>query len=205
MIGKGLFSGRLMHYAIGIVISLMLVSCGTMSNIQDISQSPEYKIRQLHMEKVNSSYSNLIEDYNESMKSRDVKEAEAFARDTLAHLYITPCFNKCPSFTITVQNSGKAIYTGLQNMEMMGVFESKMSEEQMAQLKSYMSKVQLVRLPSRFPANVELKADLSVAKLVLAEDKLKYDMVINYGEPEDLTKIKLYLEQLVSTLDWVQI
>ncbi len=205
MTGKGSFLNQFVYSAIWISVSFFMISCGTMGNIQDISQSPEYKIRQLHMEKVNSSYSNLISDYNESMKSRDVKEAEAFAKDTLAHLYITPCFNKCPSFTVTVQNSGKVLYTGLENMEMMGVFESKMSDEQMAMLKSYMSKVQLVKLPSRFPANVELKADLSVAKLVLAEDKLKYDMVINYGEPEDLTKIKLYLEQLVSTLDWVQI
>lgn len=191
-------------FILGLVL-LLLSSCGTSKKALELTETYDYKIKQLHMERKNSSYDRLMSDYAEMMKSTAQKEAEAFAKDTLAHMYITPCFARCPSYMITVYNSGNVKYEGIKNVSMMGILESKLEPEQKALLAEYMGKLDLIRMPSQYPANVKMEADLSVTKLVLSDGQFKYDITINYGEPQELTNVKLYLEQLITDLSWVQI
>ncbi len=187
------------------VVICLLSSCGSSKAAKEMLTSYEYKMKKVHMENVNSSYDDLVEDYLESQKSLDQKEEEAFARDTMAYMSKSACLGRCPVYRLTLYNNGNVKYEGVANVDLVGIYESKLEIEQHKKVKELLSKVEFLKLPHTFPRGVTIVADAAVKKMVLTNGELKFRYTINYGEPEELTKIELYLDQLVGELAWVQI
>lgn len=199
----GLIKFSFVIYSIGLII--LLNSCGTTKRAQSLNDNINYKIRQLHMEARNSTYDNLAEEYMESLKPADIRAAEAFARDTLAHMEKTACFDDCPIYRITIFNGGGAKYEGIDNVEMKGIFESKLEEAQKVKLNELVDAIELLKMYNRYPRGITVKADLQMTKMVLSDGTYKFPTIINYGAPPELENIELYLEQLIKELSWVQI
>jgi len=167
--------------------------------------SYEYGIKKVHIEKRNSSYDDLASDYNESLKSENQRYAERMARDTMVSMRKGPCLGHCPVYSITIYNNGKVKYDGLNFVDLEGIYESTLSEEQKKQAKRLIGEVDLLKMYSRYPGSVNMVSDVARTNLTISNGDLKFSTVISYGEPESLKNVQSYLEQLVKELSWVQI
>ncbi|WP_235297006.1 DUF6438 domain-containing protein [Portibacter marinus] len=188
-----------------LVSGILLTSCGTSRSVKDLMNSYEYGIKKVHIEHVNSSYNNLVADYNESLKSENQKYSERLARDTMVHMRKGPCLGQCPVYSITIYNNGKVKYDGINFTEPKGIYESELNEAQIEKARQLISEVNLVKMYSRYPGSVDMIKDVARTNLVISDGEIKFSTVISYGEPESLKNVQEYLEQLVKELSWVQI
>ena len=186
-------------------LGIVLTSCGTSKSVKDMMNSYEYGIKKVHIEKRNSSYDDLASDYNESLKSENQRYAERMARDTMVSMRKGPCLGHCPVYSITIYNNGKVKYDGLNFVDLEGIYESTLSEEQKKQAKRLIGEVDLLKMYSRYPGSVNMVSDVARTNLTISNGDLKFSTVISYGEPESLKNVQSYLEQLVKELSWVQI
>lgn len=190
-----------------LAIAGVLASCGTSKKAvqNNGEESYEYRISQIHMEPVNSAYDNLISDYLEALRDPNEVAAENFAKDTLAYMSKSECMGKCPVYTITILNNGKVKYEGIENVNMVGIYESELEGDMKGNLTNLLSKVPFLELPKTFPRNVTINGKSQVKKMVLSNTEFKFNYTINYGEPQEITDIEVYLDQLIQDLSWVQI
>ena len=58
----------------------------------------------------------------------------------------TPCFGKCPSYKITIFNTGNVIYEGLQFAFKKGKFTKKLTKSQLNEIDSQVKKLHIFEL-----------------------------------------------------------
>ncbi len=195
----------LAYISIMLFTVVLISSCGSSKAAIAITQSYGYKLKLVHMENKNSTYDNLAANYIESIKSSDQKKAEAFAKDTLISMTRTACIGRCPEYSFVVYNNGNSKYIGTENVQMIGIFQSKLNEVQVQNIKDAISKVELLKMYNKYPRGVKIVGDVQSTKLILSDGTLKFPTEINYGQPEELTNIQNLLDQIISELSWVQI
>ena len=66
---------------------------------------------------------------------------QVFAKSKITYLKMdrTPCYGRCPSFTIEFLKTGEVIYTGRSNTDMIGTYRAKMSKSAMNQFYKQLS------------------------------------------------------------------
>ncbi len=188
-----------------IVVFMTLTSCGTSKSVVRLMEAHDYGVKKVHVEKRNSSYDRLVSDFYESLKSTDEKFAEKIAKDTMLFMSKGPCLGRCPVYTITIYNNGRVKYDGINNVDMEGIYESKLEGSQQADGRKLIDKIDLPRMYNRYPRGVNMVADVAVTKLLISDGVLKFPTVISYGQPDEIKDIQAYLEKLVAELSWVQI
>jgi len=186
-------------------LSLILTSCGTSKSVLALMDSYDYGIKKVHIEQKNSSYDNLVSDFYESLKSDREIYSEELAKDTMLHMRKGPCLGRCPVYSITIYNNGKVKYDGVTNIEMAGIFESKLEGDQQARAQKLIDAIELPRMYSRYPRGVDMATDVARTKMVISDGIIKFPTVISYGQPDELKDIEQYLVQLIKDLSWVQI
>ena len=197
---------KIVHFSLLFtIVTLLLSSCGVSKSALALTDAYEYKIKQVHMEPINSSYDNLIADYIEMSKPEAERKAEAFAKDTLVYMAKTPCYSDCPVFSIAILNGEDVIYHGEDNVNMQGIFESKLEAGMKEKITDLISAINLLTMYTRYPRGIIVEGQLGATKLLLSDGTLKFPTVINSAAPQELTNIELYLEQLINELSWVQI
>ena len=197
---------KVVHFSLLFMLgTLLMSSCGVSKSALALTDTIEYKIKQVHMEPINSSYDNLTADYLEMAKPESVRKAEAFAKDTLVYMAKTACYSDCPVFSITVLNGEDVIYHGEDNVTMQGIFESKLEAGMKEKITALVGEMDLLRMYTRYPRSVTVEGQLGSTKLLLSNGSVKFPTLINSGAPQELTNIELYLEQLINELSWVQI
>ncbi|GLR16061.1 DUF6438 domain-containing protein [Portibacter lacus] len=184
---------------------LILTSCGTTKAVKQVMESYDFGIKKVHVENVNSSYDRLVPDYYESLKSSDQKFAEKIAKDTMLYMQKGACLGKCPVFRITIFNNGIVKYEGVKNVDLVGIYESKLKKEQQEKARSLIDAIDLPRMYSKYPRGITMSKDVAITKMVLSDGVLKFPTVISYDQPQELTNIEVYLNQLIKDLSWVQI
>ena len=184
---------------------IVLSSCVTSKSLAKVMDSFDYGIKKVHSENKNSTYSKLVSDYYENLKSTDQKFAEKIAKDTMLFMSKSPCLGQCPVYRITIFNNGKVKYEGVNNVALVGIFESKLEGTQQADAQKLIDAIELPKMYSRYPRGVNMVADVATLKMLISDGVIKFPTVISYGQPDELKNIELYLEQLVKDLSWVQI
>ncbi len=195
-------AGKFLVY---IFLGFTIISCGTSKNVKDLMASDEYGIKKVHIENRNSSYDKLAEEYLASLESEDSKLEKELAKDTLMHLSKRPCLGHCPVYSVTFYNNGRVKYDGVVHVDMLGIYESKLSETQKSEALALIEKVDLIRMSSRYPLAVEMATDVARTSLVISNGSVKFDTTIAYGEPDALKDLQEYITRLVEELSWVQI
>ena len=66
----------------------------------------------------------------------------------------TPCFGRCPTFSISVFNGGYVEYHGDRNVDKIGFFKSKMSSKELQKLKSMINELDIFKLKDIYDAHM---------------------------------------------------
>ena len=122
--------------------------------------------------------------------------AEVFARYRQ-----TPCFGRCPVYTITILKDGKAFFEGENFVDHEGEYKGAVSKEERMQLREIANEIRFFEMASIYDnKNV---TDLPSIITTLALEEGGHKTVINrYGGPETMREIEKYFQELVKNIQW---
>ena len=68
-----------------------------------------------------------------------MSQSDSAAADTilLASIERTPCFGKCPTYKISIYQSGYVLYEGKQNVKNIGLFSTRLDKSKAEEIKNY--------------------------------------------------------------------
>ena len=126
----------------------------------------------------------IIINFSLSCKSKEKVSTAATgtSADTvlLASIERTPCFGRCPTYKISIYQSGYVLYDGKQNVKNTGLFYSHLDKNKIGQIKNYITENNIYGLDDKY-VNPHI-ADFPSTYTEINLDN-KYKRIIN-TEPE---------------------
>jgi hypothetical protein len=121
----------------------------------------------------------------------------------IAKIKRTPCFGKCPVFTIELFNNGVVKYTGMAYVERKGNFTAKVSPEFIKNIQDKALSIKYLSLENKYPIAPVVIADLPTTTTYIRignEGKLIND---NFDAPKELIEFESWLEHAFDKVEWV--
>jgi len=137
----------------------------------------------------------------EGMSEKEPAVRPAFV---MASVQKTPCFGKCPTFTITFDAKGYATYEGKKHVDRMGKWRATIGGRECSMILAEAQKIGYFSLPKTCPANGKFIADLPFTITTLEFGNQKHQIRNNMDAPQELINYENYLIELAETLDWKQ-
>ncbi len=111
----------------------------------------------------------------------------------------SPCFGRCPVYSMKVYQNGVASYDGKQFSELEGLHVKRISNAALSELKSTLADANLFRFQDAYRSRLP---DLQSVKITYyTEDRYK-SIIGKDGRPEPVLKIQELLEEIVENGGW---
>lgn len=119
----------------------------------------------------------------------------------LASITRTPCYGRCPHYTISIYKTGLVVYDGKQFVNKSGIHTTRLSEDKLEEIKNMAAQVNYYALEDKYEGHM---TDLPSCTTVMNTEKGKKE-VFHYGKaPDNLIKFERYLDGLFANLEWVK-
>jgi|GEM_PF-876681 len=163
----------------------------TQDNIHEMTDAEreEAIVEQMKNEKLpheGEDYYNMVE-----------KEIPA---DAVARIQRTPCFGKCPIYTLTIFENGKVEYFGQKFTPREGRFEGKVSPELIANLMNEAQNVGFYVMNNIYDKQAVTDVPSTITSLRTSSG-LK-TVVNRFDGPEELRRFEKYFDQLFNEVEW---
>ncbi|PCJ26349.1 MAG: hypothetical protein COA97_06090 [Flavobacteriales bacterium] len=106
----------------------------------------------------------------------------------------TPCFGKCPSYKITIFNTGNVIYEGFTFAEKEGKHTKKLSQKQLLEIKSQIEIINLFELEDKYDSQI---TDIPSTHLYVVYKGQKKKILDRVGGPKELKRFEKLIDFLV--------
>ena len=118
--------------------------------------------------------------------------------DTFDYISIasSPCYGRCPSYQLELQNDGLFTFHGSSNCQKTGSFQGKLTNEEMNEIETYFSQLTLKKDSTIFPTPID--ANEAVVQLKI-HGKAYYFYGCPSYFPNNLKKIRKELFNLAET------
>lgn len=114
----------------------------------------------------------------------------------------TSCFGRCPTYQISVFNSGYVLYHGKRNVEKIGFFEAQLNENQIKLILERANEINYFQLNDRYDGNM---TDVpSTITLIQYNDDIKA-VIDRVNGPQSLKQFQQEMDDLLLNLDYNQI
>ena len=141
----------------------------------------------------------VIINFSLSCKSKEKVPASATATaaatDTvlLASIERTPCFGRCPTYKITIYQSGYVVMDGKQNVKNIGMFSTRLNKTQVEEIKSYIIEKKIYDLQDKHvnPHIVDFPSTFAEINL---NGKYKHITNTEPQAPQQLIDFEKYLD-----------
>ena len=111
----------------------------------------------------------------------------------------TPCFGKCPVFTLKVYDNGLAVLEGRQNLKQIGLSHKVLTKKEMTALMAEFENGQLFSLKDEYRERV---MDLPTTTLTYIKDGKKKVITGNMGFPKGFNDVVSACMELVQSEGW---
>lgn len=125
---------------------------------------------------------------NNEIQSLPIKES------VLLSLERTPCFGTCPTYKYTIFTTGKVIYHGEANVKHIGSFSTKLSQEQIEEIKTQIKISNIFSMQDKYDAKI---TDIPSTLLVINLDGKKKKIYDRHGAPDALRDFEKFIDKLV--------
>lgn len=117
------------------------------------------------------------------------------ASDTvlLASIDRTPCFGRCPTYKITIYQSGYVIYEGKQNVKNIGFFYSRLEKSKIDEIKKFIADNKIYELPDK-NVNPHVADFPSTYTEVNIDGKYKHITNTDPEAPQQLIELEKFLD-----------
>ncbi len=106
----------------------------------------------------------------------------------------TPCFGKCPSYKITIFNTGNVIYEGFSFAQKEGKHIKKLSKKQLSEIQSQIDIIKLFELNDKYDSRI---TDIPSTHLYVIYKGKKKKIVDRVNAPEKLKKFEKLIDSIV--------
>lgn len=114
----------------------------------------------------------------------------------------TSCFGRCPTYDISVFKSGYVIYHGKRNVDLIGFFESRVSQNDMDSILKKANQINFFKLNDRYDGNM---TDVpSTIMLIQYDDNIKV-VVDRVKGPQELKQFEMEMDNLLLKLDYKEL
>jgi len=128
---------------------------------------------------------------------------EEMAASVFAQIRRTPCFGRCPTYTLTVHFSGDVEYNGERNVSKIGRYKTKVEQEVLSKLIRRAEDINFFYL--KYFYDNENVTDLPSTITTIRSTKELKTIVSRVGEPNDLRAFNKYFDELFENLDWKKV
>ena len=113
----------------------------------------------------------------------------------------TACFGRCPDYSFTLFEDGRAEYDGRRNVDFIGAYKIKIKDTKVAELLAKAKQVNFDQFQNKY--DNEHISDLPFKITGVRNEKGFLKRIENkYGAPEDLINFQSYLHKEINSWDW---
>ena len=120
----------------------------------------------------------------------------------MAKIDRTPCFGKCPVFTIELFDDGTVKYTGVAFVDKQGSFTAQASTEFIKQIQSKALSIKYLSFENKYPIAPVVIADLPITTTFIRIGTKDKQISDNFDAPRDLIDFENWLVHQFDKLDW---
>lgn len=106
----------------------------------------------------------------------------------------TPCFGKCPSYKITIFNTGNVVYEGFNFTEKEGKHTKKLTQKQLTEIQSQIEVIGLFELKDKYDSQI---TDIPSVQLYVVYKGKKKKILDRVGGPNELKQFEKLIDFLV--------
>lgn len=110
----------------------------------------------------------------------------------------TPCLGKCPSYKLTIFNTGNVTYEGYTFAEKEGHYKSKLTKAQLIKLEQKIEEIKLFGLQDKYDAQI---TDIPSCVLLVNHKGKTKKIIDRHGGPEELKQFEKLIDTLVLKSD----
>lgn len=114
----------------------------------------------------------------------------------------TPCFGKCPNYTVTIDRTGRAAYEGKRFAEREGSFTGQVSPDVMARLVERAQEIGFFNFKDVYDGQV---TDLPSTIIRVNADGKDKTVKGRYQSPAAFKPFAAYADSLLSTVQWAPV
>jgi hypothetical protein len=137
----------------------------------------------------------------ESLEQRN-RTVKGLVDSLLFRIERTSCFGKCPTYSITVFNSGYVEYHGKRNVEKIGFYSARVSDEQKELIIQKCKGINFFKLNDRYDANM---TDVPSTLLAFQYEDNRKVVVDRADAPPELHIFEKEMDLLLFGLDFIPI
>lgn len=120
----------------------------------------------------------------------------------MAKINRTPCYGKCPVFTIELFDNGVVKYNGVAFVDKKGIFTAKVTPAFIANIQSKALSIKYLSLENKYPIAPVVIADLPTTTTFIRIGEEGKQITNNFDAPRDLIDFENWLEHEFEKLDW---
>jgi hypothetical protein len=120
----------------------------------------------------------------------------------IAKINRTPCYGKCPVFTIELFNNGIVKYHGVAYVDKKGNFTAKASAEFIKTIQDKALSIKYLALENKYPIAPVAIADLPVTTTYIRLGNVGKQIIDNFDAPRELIDFENWLVLEFEKLDW---
>ena len=132
-------------------------------------------------------------------KTNPVKEeytsASMYGDSLFFYMERTPCFGRCPVYTLHIYPDGKMVYEGKQFSKLEGYYTTQVTKEFMNDLALYAKRISYFNLEDTYDAAV---TDLPTTITEMWYKDQHHKIINRYGGPDELSKFQNFVDELIS-------
>ena len=106
----------------------------------------------------------------------------------------TPCFGKCPSYKLTIFNTGNVVYEGFTFAKKEGKHTKKLSKIQLTEIQDKIESINLFEMNDKYDSQI---TDIPSTILFVVYKGKKKKILDRVGGPDELKKLEKLIDFLV--------
>lgn len=109
------------------------------------------------------------------------------------------CFGKCPVYKVEIYNSGYAVYMGKANVEMLGIYTTRFSKDQLNSLTKVAKEINYSKLNDVYDSPV---TDLPSHTTSIVIDGKRKEVKRRHNYPESILKFEEQIDKIIADTKW---
>ncbi len=112
------------------------------------------------------------------------------------------CYGYCPTYNLTFKGNGIATYEGFNHVDRIGLFEAKVSKEQLQRLMNRFNEIKFFEMKDLYDDMVTDIPTYTVTYTLNGKTKTVTD---RFGSPQELRDAEKFMDEIANSLDWKKI
>lgn len=140
------------------------------------------------------------------MAKNEKENTESYQNQTEESVFATisksPCYGKCPVYTMTIYSDGRAVLEGKFNIDYIGTYETKLSEEELQEFTETAKRIDYFGLEDKYDSEV---TDLPSTTTSIVIDGEKKEVYRRANYPQKILTFERLFTQLLENKKWEKV